>query len=76
MLVGKPHADSCSSRVTFELTPEREREVHARQARARAWRYVFDCYEKKKAGAGDGARAGEEAKGAIDEVRPEKSVRA
>ncbi len=23
-----------------------------RQARARVWRYVFDCYEKKKAGAG------------------------
>ena len=31
-----------------------------RQARARAWRYVFDCYEKKKV-AGEPPHAGEKA---------------
>jgi hypothetical protein len=47
-----------------ELDPERE-------VRARAWRFVFDCYEKKKAG---GGIAGEEAKGEKDEVRPNRNV--
>ena len=31
------------------ITPEQARDV-----RARAWRFVFDCYEQKKAAAADG----------------------
>ncbi len=42
-----------------------------RQARARVWRYVFDCYEKKKAGV---KTTGEEAKGKKDD-RPKDSIR-
>ncbi|MDX5895286.1 hypothetical protein [Rubrobacter radiotolerans] len=44
-----------------------------REARARAWRYVFECYEKRRTGVGDEARAGEEAKGVGDD-RPDASV--
>ena len=46
--------------------------IHERQARARVWRFVFDCYEKKKAGVED---TGEEAKGEKDAC-PEKGLRA
>ncbi len=28
-------------------------QVQGRDVRARAWRFVFDCYAKKKAGEGD-----------------------
>ena len=32
--------------------PDRSPETAAREARARAWLYVFECYERKKADAG------------------------
>lgn len=49
------------------LTPER-----ARDARARAWKYVFDCYGKKKGGVPSTARNdGKEIK-LIDENRREE----
>jgi len=37
-----------TSRRTY-ITPEQAREV-----RARAWRFVFDCWERKKAAGKDG----------------------
>lgn len=43
-----------------------------REIRAHAWRYVFECYENKKAGVGS---TGEEAKEAKND-RPKASVRA
>lgn len=49
----------------------RERDP-GREIRARAWRYVFECYEKKKAGVGS---TGEEAKEETVD-RPKGSVRA
>ncbi len=60
-------------RVTYvprrDVAPEQ-----ARDLRARAWTYVFGCYEaKKKAGerdAGDGTTKGSE-----HDVRPEDSIR-
>jgi hypothetical protein len=42
-------------------------ETSAREARARAWVYVFECYERKKSDAGSMARAGGEAKGEKDD---------
>jgi hypothetical protein len=42
-------------------------ETSARDARARAWVYVFECYERKKADAGSTARSGEVAKGEKDD---------
>lgn len=51
--------------------PGREHDP-GREIRARAWRYVFECYEKRKAGVGS---AGEEAKEETDD-RPKDSVRA
>jgi hypothetical protein len=48
-------------------TPEQ-----ARDLRARAWRYVFDCYQaKKKAGV---TSTGDEAKGLENEIRPAPSI--
>ena len=48
--------------------PQRRRD-EARDVRARAWAYVFGCYEaKKKAG---GTNTGDEAKG----LEPEREVR-
>lgn len=45
------------------ITPEQARDV-----RARAWRYIFDCHAKKKAGA---THAGDEAKGSDEHtIRP------
>ncbi|HSK86491.1 MAG TPA: hypothetical protein VK902_24245 [Rubrobacter sp.] len=41
-------------------------ETSAREARARAWRHVFECYERKKGDAGS-ARTGGEAKGDEDD---------
>jgi hypothetical protein len=38
-------------------------ETSARDARARAWLYVFECYERKIADAGSTACTGNEAKG-------------
>jgi hypothetical protein len=37
-------------------------ETSTREARARAWLYVFECYERKKAIAGSTACTGKEAK--------------
>jgi hypothetical protein len=42
-------------------------ETGTREARARAWLYVFDCYERKKADAGSMACIGKEAKGEKDD---------
>jgi hypothetical protein len=42
-------------------------ETSAREARARAWVYVFECYERKKGDAGSTARSGEVAKGEKDD---------
>jgi len=42
-------------------------ETGAREARARAWVYVFECYERKKADAGSTAHTREEAKGEKDD---------
>jgi hypothetical protein len=42
-------------------------ETSARDARARAWVYVFECYERKKADAGSTARTGGETKGDKDD---------
>jgi hypothetical protein len=42
-------------------------ETSVREARARAWVYVFECYERKKADAGSTARSGEVAKGEKDD---------
>jgi hypothetical protein len=42
-------------------------ETSAREARARAWLYVFECYERKKADAGSTARTGAETKGEKDD---------
>ena len=58
--------DSRPTNPTSRAADERGRDV-----RARAWRYIFDCYEKKKAGE---EPAGEEAKGKEDD-RPEHSLR-
>jgi hypothetical protein len=44
------------------------------EARARAWRFVFECYERKKAGASGAARTGEEEKGESDD-EPQNTVR-
>ena len=49
-------------------------ETSAREARARAWVYVFECYERKKADAGGTARSGEVAKGEKDD-RTENDAR-
>ncbi len=46
----------------------------ARSARARAWRYVFDCYAKKNAAECDQHCDGDEAKGSEHEVRPNGSI--
>jgi hypothetical protein len=43
-------------------------ETGAREARARAWVYVFDCYERKKADDRSTARIGGEAKGEKDDL--------
>lgn len=50
------------------------RKDEAREARVRAWRYVFDCYEKKKACVGDNSRVGHEAEEEKND-RPGKSAR-
>ena len=42
-------------------------ETSAREARARAWVYVFECYERKKADAESTAHTGKEAKGEKDD---------
>jgi hypothetical protein len=42
-------------------------ETSAREARARAWVYVFECYERKKADAGSTARTRGETKGDKDD---------
>jgi hypothetical protein len=42
-------------------------ETSAREARARAWLYVFECYERKKADAGSTTRTGAETKGEKDD---------
>jgi hypothetical protein len=55
----------CAPRMASERDPGRE-------IRARAWVYVFECYEKKKAGVGS---TGKEAKEENDD-RPADSVRA
>jgi len=47
--------------------PDRSPETAAREARARAWLYVFECYERKKADAGSTACTGKEAKGEKDD---------
>jgi hypothetical protein len=44
-------------------------ETSARKARARAWLYVFECYERKKADAGSTAPTDIEAKGDEDDRR-------
>jgi hypothetical protein len=49
-------------------------ETSARDARARAWVYVFECYERKKADAGSAAHSGGEAKGEKDD-RTENGAR-
>jgi hypothetical protein len=49
-------------------------ETSAREARARAWVYVFECYERKKSDAGSTARSGEVAKGEKDD-RTENGAR-
>jgi hypothetical protein len=41
-------------------------ETSARDARARAWVYVFECYERKKADVGSTARTRDEEKGEQD----------
>jgi hypothetical protein len=41
-------------------------ETSTRDARARAWLYAFECYERKKAFAGSTARTRNEAKGEND----------
>jgi len=46
---------------------DRSPEAGAREARARAWLYVFECYERKKADAGSTACTGTEAKGEKDD---------
>lgn len=51
--------------------PERDPDP-GREIRARAWAYVFECHEKKKAGV---ESTGEEAKEETDD-RPKSSVRA
>ena len=38
-------------------------ETSTRDARARVWLYVFECYERKKAYVGNTARSGGDAKG-------------
>jgi len=48
-------------------------ETSAREARARAWLYVFECYERKKAEAGSTASTRNEAKGEKD-VRGESGT--
>lgn len=58
---------SDESRIVYtprsDVTSEQARDV-----RARAWRYIFDCYANKKAGA---THAGDEAKGPNEHaVRP------
>ncbi len=42
-------------------------ETGAREARARAWLYVFECYERKNADAGSTAHTGRETKGEKDD---------
>ena len=42
-------------------------ETRTREARARAWVYVFECYERKKADAGSTACTSGEAKGEKDD---------
>ena len=42
--------DSQAASRTSRAASERENDP-GREMRARAWRYVFDCYEKKKAAA-------------------------
>ncbi len=42
-------------------------ETSAREARARAWVYVFECYERKNADAGSTAHTGRETKGEKDD---------
>jgi hypothetical protein len=42
-------------------------ETNTREARGRAWVYVFECYERKKAFAGSTARTPYEAKGEKDD---------
>jgi hypothetical protein len=42
-------------------------ETSAREARARAWVYVFECYERKKDDAGSTVRTGGETKGDKDD---------
>jgi len=42
-------------------------ETSTREARGRAWVYVFECYERKKADAGSTARTPYEAKGKKDD---------
>lgn len=59
---------------TTERAPVKENDL-GRQARARAWSYVFECYERKKAGTGELCRAGEEVKRADDAARPDSAPR-
>jgi hypothetical protein len=47
--------------------PDPSPETSAREARARAWLYVLECYERKKADAGSTARTSKEAKGDKDD---------
>jgi hypothetical protein len=42
-------------------------ETSACEARARAWLYVFECYERKNADAGSTAHTGRETKGEKDD---------
>jgi hypothetical protein len=49
-------------------------ETTACEARARAWLYVFECYERKRADAGNTACTRDEAKGEKDD-RTENGAR-
>lgn len=53
--------------IAYALSSDASLE-QARDVRARAWRYVFDCHAKKKAGATH--YAGDEAKGPDEHDRP------
>lgn len=63
--------DKRSTGYATRATPERDPDP-GREIRARAWAYVFECHEKKKAGVGS---TGGEAKEENDD-RPKDSVRA
>lgn len=64
--------DSQTASRASRVASERENDP-GREIRARAWRYVFDCYEKKKAAAESAGDKGVEGKKSDP---PKKNTRA